>query len=207
MTDLTMETTPVHEQAEAYARGEVEAMPADASRHANHQGHSRVVDMAMGAIAGAAGVWAMDKIGSFMYDREDGAALERERQARVHGKDPAHAAVDKVADLTGADLPTEQPSGAGIGVHYGLGVLPGALYGVARHEVPQLRAGGGALYGLGLFLAQDEMMAPLLGIAGSPGEYPWQAHVRGLVSHVTLGVVTETVLNVFDGVRGASERR
>ena len=44
-------------------------------------------------------------------------------------------------------------------------------------------------------------MAPLLGIAGSPGEYPWEAHARGLVTHVTLGVVTEAVLNVFDRVR------
>jgi hypothetical protein len=157
--------------------------------------------MAAGAIAGAAGVWAMDKVGSFLYDQEGSAALERERRARVHGKDPAHAAVEKVAEMTGAELPTQQPSRAGVGVHFGLGVVPGALYGVARREVPQVRAGGGALYGLGLFVAQDEMMGPLLGIAGSPGEYPWQAHARGLVSHVTLGVVTETVLRLFDRAR------
>ena len=201
MTDLSTGTTPAHEQAEAYARGEIEPMPAQAAHHADHEEHSKLVDMAMGAVAGALGVWAMDKVGSFMYDQEDASALEREHRARVHGKDPAHAALDKVADVTGASIPTEQPSRAGIGIHYGLGVGPGALYGVARHEVPQLRAGGGALYGLGLFLAQDEVMAPLLGIAGPPGEYPWQAHFRGLVSHVTLGVVTETVLTLFDRAR------
>ena len=202
MAVLGIEPKLAHEQGEAYARGEVDAMPAEASPpDRRHPGHSTLVDMAAGAIAGAVGVWAMDKVGSFLYDREDADALERERQARVHGKDPAHAAVDKLADLTGADLPSAQPSAPGIAVHYGLGVVPGALYGAARHELPQLRAGGGALYGLGLFLTQDEMMAPLLGIAGPPGEYPWEAHARGLISHAALGVVTETVLTLFDRVR------
>ena len=200
MTDFNTYAGP-GVQADAHAAGELAPVQVPESAPAPHDQHSKLVDIAMGAVAGALGVWAMDKVGSFMYEHEDAAALEREHRARVHGKDPAHAALDKVAAVTGANVATQQPSAAGIGVHYGLGVAPGALYGLARHELPQLRAGGGALYGLGLFLAQDEVMAPVLGLAGSPGEYPWQAHFRGLVSHVTLGVVTETVLSVFDRVR------
>ena len=201
MPELGIDFRTADEHGEAYVRGEVQPIPAEASPPDRHQGDSTLVDMAAGAIAGAIGVWAMDKVGWFLYDREDAEALERERRARVDGKDPAHAAVDKVAELTGADLPSAQPSAPGIVVHYALGVVPGALYAAARHEIPQLRAGGGALYGLGLSLTQDEMMAPLLGIAGSPGEYPWEAHARGLISHAALGVVTETVLTLFDRVR------
>lgn len=201
MSEVQIESKSVHEQAEAYSRGEVAPLPAEASPSSSGGGRRVLVDMAAGALAGAVGVWAMDKVGWFLYEQEHAAALEREREARVHGKDPAHAALDKVSELSGVDVASGQPSAAGIGVHYGLGVVPGALYGAARREWPQLRAGGGALYGLGLFVTQDEMMAPLLGIAGSPGEYPWEAHARGLISHATLGVVTETVLSLFDRAR------
>lgn len=160
-----------------------------------------LVDAALGALAGAAGVWAMDKVGWWMYRRESDEKLAREHQARPHGMDPAHAAVEKIANATGMDMPTSQPNPAGIAVHYGLGVTPGALYGAARHEFPALRTGNGALYGLGLFLMTDEVTAPLLGIASHPADYPIDAHIRGLVSHVVLGVVTETVLAAADRVR------
>ncbi len=174
--------------------------PTAAPREAQ-SGGSPLLDAALGAVAGAAGVWVMDKVGWYMYNREDPQAVAQEVAARPYGKDVAHASVEKVARLTGADLDTSQPSATGIGVHYGLGILPGALYAVARNEVPEIRAGGGALYGLALFAANDELAAPLLGIASGPGEYPWQAHVRGLVSHVVLGVVTEGVLSLFDRAR------
>jgi uncharacterized membrane protein YagU involved in acid resistance len=159
------------------------------------------LDMVLGALAGAPGVWVMDRVGRAMYDREDPAALAQEDRARPGGRDVAHAMVAKAGQVTGADMPTEQPNPAGIAVHYGLGMLPGALYGAARHEFPALRAGNGALYGLGLFVMNDEMAAPLLGVASGPGAYPWHEHARGLISHVLLGVVTESVLKLFDRVR------
>ncbi|MDP9378265.1 MAG: DUF1440 domain-containing protein [Actinomycetota bacterium] len=175
-----------------------EVPPQSASRPAQR---NVVLDAALGALAGAAGVWVMDKIGWSMYGREDDDARRQEHEARVHGKDPAHVAVEKVAEMTGAPLPTEEPNPAGVAVHYGLGMIPGAMYGAARHEFPALRTGSGALYGMGLFLTQDEVTAPLLGLASPPGDYPVEAHVRGLVSHVALGVVTETVLGLTDRVR------
>ncbi|MBG6219000.1 hypothetical protein IWX75_003488 [Arthrobacter sp. CAN_A6] len=170
---------------------------------AHHVGPERsiAVDMLLGAVAGAAGVWAMDRVGWFLYNHEDPAALEREHQARTGGKDVAHAAIEKAADMTGINLPTGEPNPAGIAMHYALGVLPGALYGAARHKVPALRAGNGALYGCGLFALMDETVDPALGIAAGPTHYPWQAHVRGLVSHIVLGITTETVLRASDRVR------
>jgi hypothetical protein len=159
------------------------------------------VDMVLGALAGAAGVWVMDQLGWAMYDREDPAALAREHRARAGGRDVAHAMVAKFGEVTGADVPTEQPNPAGLAVHYGLGMVPGALYGAARREAPALRVGNGALYGLGLFVMNDEVAAPLMGVASEPGTYPWQAHARGLISHVVLGVVTESVLKLFDRMR------
>lgn len=155
-------------------------------------------DVLRGAVAGAVGVYAMDKIGWYLYNREDSSALAREHAARVANLDVAHAAVRKVSELTGTKTSTTQPSAAGLAVHYALGVAPGAIYGVARHHLPVLRAGSGAVYGFGLFLLMDEIAAPLLRVAAGPTKYPWQAHARGLVSHVALGVVTATVVRVLD---------
>jgi hypothetical protein len=159
------------------------------------------LDLLLGAVAGAAGVWVMDRVGWLMYEREDPSALAQEHRARPGDRDVAHAMVAKVGEVTGVDVPAEQPNSAGLAVHYGLGMLPGALYAAARHEVPALRAGNGAVYGLGLFAMNDELAAPLLGVASGPDAYPWQAHARGLVSHVVLGVVTESVLKLFDRAR------
>lgn len=185
---------------------------------------SLFLDLALGAAAGAAGVWVMDRVGWRMYDREDPGALAQELQARRGGsdvgftdaekaaldqqpqtgpvgKDTAHVAVEKLASLSGIKVRTEQPNPAGIAVHYALGVLPGALHAVLRRKVPVVRAGGGALYGFGLFVVNDETVAPVLGLASGPRKYPWQAHARGLVAHVVLGVVTETALRLVDRAR------
>lgn len=158
------------------------------------------VSLLKGAIAGAVGVWAMDRVGWWMWDREDPAALQREVQARPEGLDPAHVMANRAARAAGTELAPRQPHPAGLAVHYGLGVLPGAAYAVLRHRVPTLAAGGGLLYGLGLGLVEDEGINPLIGTSGPPGDYPWQAHVRGLVSHLVLGAVTHATLQALDTV-------
>jgi hypothetical protein len=168
---------------------------------ARQQQRNVTVDMLLGAAAGAAGVWAMDRVGWFLYNREDPGALAREHQARVGGRDVAHAMVAKAARVTGSDVSPQQPGRAGLAVHYALGMVPGTLYAVVRQQSRALRAGTGALYGFGLFVVNDEVAAPLLGVARGPARYPWQAHVRGLVSHVVLGVATEGVLKSFDRLR------
>ncbi|MBW3639202.1 MAG: hypothetical protein KY451_05050 [Actinobacteria bacterium] len=49
-----------------------------------------------------------------------------------------------------------------------------------------------------MLLLNDEVGARLLRIAGPRRSYPWQAHLRGLVGHVVLGVVTEATLNAME---------
>jgi len=153
-----------------------------------------------GLIAGTLGVWLMDRVGGFLYRREGPAARERERAARVEGKDPAHVAAGKLAAAVGVDLSPGQPHPAGIAVHYALGAVPGALYGALRTRAEGLGAGRGLLYGLALFLVNDEVLAPALGLASGPAAYPWQAHARGLVAHLALGVATDATLDALDRV-------
>ena len=157
-------------------------------------------DLVKGALAGAVGVWALDKVTWAMWDREDPLALAQERAARPDGLDPAHVMANRAAEAMGTELTPKQPHPAGIAVHYGLGIMPAAGYAVLRKRVPAVGAAGGLMYGLGLFLMQDEGLNPILGTSGKPGEYPWQAHARGLVGHLVLGAATHAALEVLDRV-------
>lgn len=151
-----------------------------------------------GAVAGAAAVWVMDRVGWLLYRREDAEARRQERAARVEGLDVAHVAANRLARVVGNPLSPKQPHPAGLVVHYALGVVPGALYGPLRYRIPGRQAGRGLMYGFGLFLVNDELLAPLLGLALGPAAYPWQAHARGLVSHLVLGVATDVGIDALD---------
>lgn len=107
----------------------------------------------------------------------------------------------KATQVSGVS-PTDQQPGPGATVfHYALGMLPGILYGAVRRTRPSVRAGSGVLYGLALFGVMDETAAPLTGIASAPDRYPWQAHARGLIAHVVLGVTTEILLRATQRFR------
>lgn len=160
-------------------------------------GDGVAADMLRGAVAGAVGVWVMDQVDWFNYRHEDPAARRRTQEARPGGLDPAHVMANKVAGALGAELSPPQPHPVGIAVHYSLGVGPGALYGALRDRAPVVGTGRGLLYGLGLFLLQDELANAAVGLSASPREYPWQAHARGLVAHLVYGLVTDTVLTVL----------
>jgi hypothetical protein len=160
-----------------------------------------------GAIAGAIGVWIMDRVDWFMFEHEDPAARRQTESVRPGGLDPAHVAVNRMAGAAGIELSPAQPHPAGIGMHYALGIGPGALYGAFRDRLPANNDGQDHLYGaalgLGLFIVQDEGLNALTGLSADQRTYPWQAHARGLVAHLVFGVVTNTVLNLLKAPRAS----
>ena len=151
-----------------------------------------------GAIAGAVGVWIMDQLTWYMYKNEDPLAYKKEKQAQVEGKYAAHVAASKLANTFNIQLDDRQEYAAGKGVHYLMGVLPGALYGAYRHKVEGIGAWKGLLYGTALFVLVDEIIAPLLGLTSGPRAYPWQAHARGLAGHLALGATTDASLKLLN---------
>ena len=153
---------------------------------------------ACGGAAGAVGVVAMDAVTWALYRRENRPDVLREKRVRPYGKDTAHALVERLARAVGSDAGRSESNGAGIAVHYALGMAPGAGYAHQRQRRRWLRSGRGAVYGMGLYLANDLLGARLLGIAGPQGRYPWQAHARGVIGHVPLGVFTEATLNAIE---------
>ncbi len=153
-----------------------------------------------GALAGAVAVWALDRVDWWFYRRESGATRLKTVIVRPRGLPPADVLAHRAADFTG--LPVLRSKAAGQAIHYAIGVLPAAGWALTRR-----RTGGGAvaglLYGLSLFMVQDEGLNTLLKLSASPRRYPWQTHARGLVAHLVYGLTTEIVLQLT----GAGSRR
>ncbi len=156
-------------------------------------------DAVRGAIAGAAATWCMDRITTAMYEVQAPEVTRQEEAAQPNGKSSVTNLIDRVEAETGFVIPAERRPLVEQAIHYALGVVPGAVYGVIRRYVPFARVGRGLAYGLVLFVVNDEYLNTKLGLAGPPGAYPIESHLRGGVGHAVLGVTTETGIQLLGG--------
>ena len=156
---------------------------------------SLALDIALGALAGAAAIWATDKLDQAMYDSEPAEARRQTIRARPDGMDPAHVMANRAARAVGTHL--GQPHPAGIAVHYAIGAFMAAAYAAMLGRVPGAGAGRGIGFGLTMFAIKDEGLNTLLGTAGKPKDYPWQDHARGFVAHGFFGFAVDTLLRIM----------
>jgi hypothetical protein len=156
-------------------------------------------DLTKGAIAGATATWLMDAVTTQLLKQQSDEATAREEAVRPKGQHAVANFVDLVEERWGLELTDEQRATATKAIHYGLGVVPGAVYAVVRKRVPLVGATGGLLYGLALWAFMDEYVNTRLGLAADPGAYPAQTHGRGLVGHLVLGAGTDTILRAIPG--------
>ena len=152
-----------------------------------------------GAIAGAAATWAMDQVTTVMLAVQAPEVTKQETAAQANGKSSVSNLVDRVEAETGMVVPPARRPLVERLVHYALGAIPGAIYGVVRRWIPFARAGSGLFYGLGIFAANDEYLNTKLGLAAAPSAYPPETHIRGLAGHAVLGVATETGIQLLGG--------
>lgn len=157
-----------------------------------------LVSALLGAAAGAAGVFALDRLDWFLWNRMPEDDRARTRAARPGGEPPAEALVTVAADATGTQLSSSAHAAASQAVHYGLGIGPGIGYALLRDRLPGSGPVRGAGFGFALFLLQDEALNSVTGLGGKPGDYPRQDHARGLAAHVLYGVVTDLALTAME---------
>lgn len=156
-------------------------------------------DLIRGAIAGAVGTWVMDQVTTALLEQASEADKQQEQAVQPNGKSSAANLADLVVDGLGVDLADDQRSQAATAVHWALGIVPGAIYGVARNRLPLVGVARGLGFGALVFAANDEYLNTALGLAADPGEYPASTHLRGLAGHLVLGATTDTVLDVLGG--------
>lgn len=161
------------------------------------EGRNPALTAAMGMVAGAIGVWALDRADYFMWNREDPKTREQTRKVRPHAEPPAGVIVTELEQASGGQLDERQHNAAQTAVHYAIGIGPAAGYALVRDQLPGGPARG-LLYGLGVFLLQDEGINAITRLGADPRDYPWQDHARGLVSHLVYGLTTEIVLTAME---------
>jgi short-subunit dehydrogenase len=154
----------------------------------------------LGLAAGAVGVWALDRADWFMWRRESLDSRWQTIRVRPKHLPPAETLVTTAEERTGRTLSPGSRAAASQAVHYSLGMMPALGYALLRDRLPGQGAARGALFGAGMFLAQDEVLNTVTGLGAKPQDYPWQAHARGLVAHTIYGVATELALNAFQGL-------
>jgi hypothetical protein len=162
-------------------------------------GRNVALDVVAGALAGLAATWVMGKVTSFLYEHEDQKAKRDENAARG-GQTAYETAADKAASLVGRKLTGEQRRTIGAGLHWGLGLGAGAAYGVLRHRMAATRWGSGVAFGTAFWALVDEGANTVLGVTPPPGDFPWQAHARGLAGHLAFGVTADAALRIADRV-------
>jgi len=156
-------------------------------------------DALRGAIAGGVATWAMDLVTTAMYETQAPEVTRAEQAGQPNGKGSVANLVDRMETVLGIDLEPDVRGRVEQGVHYALGVVPGAMYGVFRNRLPLVGARHGLLFGLALFAVNDEWLNTRLGLAGPISAYPPETHLRGLVGHVVLGTTTDTTLSLLGG--------
>jgi hypothetical protein len=152
-----------------------------------------------GAIAGAVATWLMDRMTTGLVEEQSEVDKAREAAAQPNGQSSVANLLDRAQEATGLSLRPGQKAVAAQAVHYGLGVVPGAVYGALRSRLPFIAAGGGLLYGMLLFALNDEVMNTELGLAGPYDAYPLSSHLRGAVGHAVLGVATDRGVALLGG--------
>lgn len=151
-----------------------------------------------GVIAGTIGAWIMDRATWLVQDRQPQQSLERERAAWQDGLDVPHVAVFRLGKTSNLGMKRGQPSTMGILLHYLFGIGPAILYAGLREKNLKFSADQGLLYGFTIFVLWDEVLSVATGIASPPKAYPWQAHVRGLIGHLSLGIATHIALTALE---------
>jgi hypothetical protein len=166
------------------------------TRHAEHRWWT---DALRGALGGAIATRLMDLVTTGLMEGQSKETTQEEKAARPNGKSSVGNLVDRLAGVTGVHLDDGERSKATQLVHYGLGVVPGAIYGVVRPRMPILAAGRGVLYGMALWAINDEYLNTKLGFAGPFTAYPVETHVRGAVGHAVLGGATDLGIDLLGG--------
>ena len=93
-----------------------------------------LVDLALGAVAGAAATWVMGKVTTYLYEQEGQQVRQREDRARG-GSTAYETAAKKAAGFAGRELSEEESKKLGSAIHWAIGVSAGAVHGLLRRRL------------------------------------------------------------------------
>ena len=163
--------------------------------------------LASGMIGGIVATWVLDmyKQGALEATRRaenavgTGPVLSRHQEEQMHDQERAHVQVaDRIVkSTTGKRLSRARRRDAAPVVHYAIGALAGAAYGVAAELIPAVRAGYGTGFASILFMGGSQSLIPGFGFGPekSPG-----GQGDGLSGHLVYGATLETTRRILRSV-------
>ncbi len=157
-----------------------------------NQESSLIRDMAIGAVAGLAGTFAIEKAFGLMQ-KFTGESVEGE------GQEPGtHVLAERLHHVVGAEPTAERKARLGQVIHWSYGASWGALYGALRNRVPALSWGMGVPFGLLFGVLSDEILVTLAGLAPPPREIPTKQHVQMIAGHVVYAAAADAAYGVLN---------
>jgi putative membrane protein len=152
--------------------------------------------LAAGLVAGLAATYVMTRFQELSGKLEE-KLTEEEGGQKKKAKKGDDATVKAAAGLSRTlfdhELSAKEKKTAGPAVHYGFGILNGALYGTLAEIAPTVTRGLGAPFGTALWLGADEVAVPAFGLSGPPWESSPAVHAKALAAHLVYGLTTEGV--------------
>ncbi len=163
-------------------------------------GASRLLKLAvMGAAAGvmgaAAGVLAAAATSVFQSAWHQ-AGLPPAPSVPPEPEPTKRLAVEAFRAATGKALSRSEAEWAGALIHYATGAGLGAAYALLAQRSPQIRAGRGAAYGLGVWATIEEMGLALAGLKPPPWSVEPAEHLLAASSHLVFGVSLDAALSL-----------
>jgi hypothetical protein len=141
----------------------------------------------------------MDLVTTGLLEAQSAETTRREEAARPDGKGSVESLVDRIEAITGWSLTGSQRAAAMQGIHFGLGICPGAHRSRAGLGGRRRTARRGLVYGVLLWAVNDEYLNTKLGLAAPFAAYPLETHWRGFVGHVVLGMATDAGVDILGG--------
>ena len=150
-------------------------------------------EIALGTGAAYAATKVMDRVTTAFLEQQSEASKQREQELQ---EEPAYAkAAEKLAEVRGRKLDTQDARQIGGWLHLGLGLSGGLVAGFlsARGMNP---FGAGIVTGLGMWILVDEGANAVFGLTPPAPAYPRETHIRGLLGHLTYGAVLGALLGL-----------
>jgi putative membrane protein len=162
--------------------------------------------LASGMIGGIVATWVLDMYqqGALEATRRaenavgTGPVLSRHQEEQMHDQERAHVQTAEriVKSTIGKRLSRSQRRDAAPVVHYAIGALAGAAYGVAAELIPAVRAGYGTGFASILFMGGSQSLLP--GFGFGPEKSAGQGD--GLSGHLVYGATLETTRRILRSV-------
>lgn len=149
-----------------------------------------VLDVVVGAASGLVATWVMTRAQGPIWQVGSAATRFREKEAQGDLEPATVLTARRAARIARTSIPDDRAAAAGQWVHYLTGTTLGALFGLVAPRLRLSPLAAGPLYGVAVWLLNDETLVPALGLSRKPWKYPASTHAKALASHLVYGAAT-----------------